>query len=137
MSIKELPSMEHSFTIKIKGDDTPKTYEGTFTYKRPNLKSQSNIAKTAAMLDGGVANLDEDTKFLHTVLATLRHTIIKFPEWWEESDFGFDLYDVNVLFELYKECRKFEDSWMKKVWGNQEDKSEKKESDEGKGQKGA
>ena len=116
MSLKVLPSMEHSFTIDIKGSETGQQYDGTFTYKRPNLRVKSEISKTAARLDGGMTNLDDDTKFLHSILATLKHTLIKSPEWWEKADYGFELYDLNVIFDIYKCCSDFEKDWFNRVW---------------------
>ena len=119
MPIKALPSMEHTFTLSVKGSETGRHFDGTFKYKRPNIRTQAEIAKTAAILDGGLANLDEDTKFLNAMLARLKHTIIEHPEWWAKEDYGYELYDVNVLFELYKECDKFEKDWFEKVWSEE------------------
>lgn len=116
MSITALPSMEHTFTVKIEGNDTKQIWEGTFCYKRPNIRIETEIDKTAAILNGGIPGLTEDTVFLHEVLATLKHTLIKYPEWFEKSDYGYELHDSNVIFELYKETRKFEKDWRDKVW---------------------
>lgn len=117
--IKVLPSMEHTFTISIKGAETSQVFDGTFTYKRPTIKTKADISKTAARLDEDLKNLDEDTKFLHYVIANLKHTLIKHPQWWQDSDYGYQLYDMNVVLEVYKECRKFEDSWFEKVWSEE------------------
>jgi hypothetical protein len=128
MSIKILPSMEHTFTLAaVKGSETAQIFEGTFTYKRPNLRTRSSIAKTAAMLNEDLKNLDEDIKFLHDVLANLKHTLIKVPQWWTDSDCGYELYDTNVVLDIYAECRKFENNWFESVWV-EEKKETKKES---------
>ena len=82
MSIKSLPSMEHSFSISLKGSNTGQLWEGKFTYQRPNIGMQSEIAKTTAKLNEDLRNLDEDMQFLHRVVATLRHTLVDAPEWW-------------------------------------------------------
>lgn len=119
MSITALPSMEFTFTIKLQGSETPRMYEGTFTYRRPNRRLKSEIAKTLARLNGDLKTLDEDTKFLHEIYSTLRHTLTEVPKWWEEADFGFELYDVNVALEVYREVRKFENEWFEKVWGQE------------------
>lgn len=129
MSISTLPSMEKTFTIDVKGSDTGQQFSGTFTYKRPNLRAKSNAAKLAARLNEDLKNLDEDTKFIHDVLANLRFSLIETPEWWQKSDFGLNLYDTNVIFDIYKACVDFENEWTEKVWGNQEQaKEELKES---------
>ncbi len=128
MSIKSLPSMEHTFTVSIKGTDTGQMFDGTFKYKRPNIRKNSEISRTAALLDGGIVGLDEDTRLLHEVAATLKHTLTEFPDWWEKSDFGFELHDSNVLFEIYRECMKFEKDWRDKVWTSEEPKKEDKKA---------
>ena len=117
--INTLPSMEFSFSIDVKGSDTGQQFQGTFTYKRPNLRLKSNAAKLAARLNEDLRNLDEDTKFIHDVLANLRFSLIQTPDWWQKSDFGLELYDTNVIFDIYKACIDFENAWSEKVWGNQ------------------
>lgn len=120
MSISTLPSMEKTFTLDVKGSDTGQQFQGTFTYKRPNLRAKSNAAKLAARLNEDLRNLDEDTKFTHEVLANLRYCLIQTPEWWQKADFGLELYDTNVIFDIYKACVDFENEWTQQVWGNQE-----------------
>ncbi len=120
MSISTLPSMEKTFTIDVKGADTGQQFQGTFTYKRPNLRAKSNAAKLAARLNEDLRNLDEDTKFIHEVLANLRYSLILTPDWWQKADFGLELYDTNVIFDIYKACVDFENEWTDKVWGNQD-----------------
>jgi hypothetical protein len=122
MSITTLPSMETTFTLDVKGADTGQSYQGTFTYKRPNIGAKSKIAKLATRLNEDLANLDPDMKFVHQILAELRFTIVNSPEWWQKSDFGLELFDENVIFEIYKNCVSFEREWTDKVWGKQEDK---------------
>ena len=125
MSIKELPSMEHTFTVSIKGSETGQMFDGTFTYKRPDIGTKSEIGKFTTFLNGDLKNLDEDTKFLHGILATLKHTLTKAPQWWEDADSGYKLYDINVIFDIYSECRKFENKWFSKVWGEPEKEESK------------
>lgn len=120
MSIKALPSMESTFTLDVKGSETNQAFSGTFTYKRPNLKVKSEIAKTKARLNEDLRNLDEDTQLLHEILATLKHTLIKTPDWWQQADYGYDLYDVNVPIEIYKHCQKFEKEFFDLVWKGDE-----------------
>lgn len=118
--MKELPNMQHTFSVKVEGKEGGQMYEGSFTYKRPNLRAKSQIAKLAAKLNEDIKYLDEDTRFLHDVIAQLYYTLIDAPDWWKKSDSGMELYDFDVVFEIYKECMKFEKAWMDQVWGNQE-----------------
>jgi len=123
MSIQSLPPMEHTFSIDLKGSETGKLFQGTFTYKRPNLKSRSEIAKTVARFNEDVKTLDADTKVLHEIMAALKHTLVASPDWWVKSNDGFDLYDLNVIYEVYKSCSDFNAEWLKKVWQDEEAKS--------------
>jgi hypothetical protein len=123
--MNKLPSMEYTFSIEIKGSNTGQLKTGKFTYKRPNIGMQSEISKTAAKLNGDLKNLDEDIKFLHHVLSTLRHTLIDSPDWWSDSLFGVELYDTNVILEIYRNTQDFEDEWYQKVW-KEENKESKK-----------
>lgn len=124
MSIKALPPMTHTFTLKVTGENTARVYEGTFNYKRPNIRVDSEIAKTKAMLDGGLANLDEDTQYFHKIHSILRHTLTEVPDWFKECNYGLDLYDYNISLEIYKEINKFEKEWQEKVWKSDEKKEE-------------
>jgi hypothetical protein len=127
--MKTLPSMEHTFSLEVKGSNTGKVWDGKFTYKRPNLRMQSEIAKTAAKLNEDLKNLDEEMQFLHRVLSVLRHTLIDAPKWWIDSMVGLEVYDANVIFELYKQTQDFEDNWFKEVWSDDSKEEEKKEKE--------
>lgn len=126
--IKKLPSMEHTFSVELEGKETGQKYAGTFTYKRPNLRIKSEIAKTTARLNEDLKNLDPDIAFMHEVLATLKHTLAPGDNapWWINSDLGFNLFDVNVILELYKETQKFEKEWFEKVWSEEIKKEDAK-----------
>lgn len=114
-----LPPQEHTFTIKVTGNKSGQTFEGSFTYSRPTLGVNIQIGKTKAFITGGLP-LDADTDAVVEMLATLRHTIVKFPDWWKESDFGSKLLDLNVLFEIMKQCNEFEKNRDKKPEGKDE-----------------
>lgn len=114
-NINVLPSREHTFQINVQGSESGKQFTGSFTYRKPSLGTRSEISKTMARLNEGLKTLDEDTLLLHEIWATLRHTLVKAPEWWEQSAFGYDLDDINVLVELYKECKNFETNYFKKL----------------------
>lgn len=116
MNLQVLPPMEHTFSIKVTGSETGQIFEGSFTYKRPNLRTRTNIDKQKAILDGGIPNLDEETKLFHEILSKLKYTIINAPEWWVKSDGGLDLYDLNVVLEINAKTNQFEKDWREKVY---------------------
>ncbi len=109
-----LPPQEHTFTIQVQGDRSKQTFEGSFTYSRPTLGVNIQIGRTKALITGGLP-VDADTDAVADMLATLRHTLVKSPEWWAKSDHGAKLQDLNVLFELMKRCNDFEKSRDEKL----------------------
>lgn len=133
MTSNALPKMEYEFTIDLKGEESKQKYSGTFRYKRPNLRIATEIDKTRALLNGGITGLSTDTKDLHEILAILRHTLVEYPDWWEECDFGFELYDLNVVLDIYKETREFEADFEDKLHG--EDKTAKGDESQDKSKK--
>jgi len=104
-----LPPQEHTFTLSVKGSQSGQTFEGSFTYARPTLGVNIQIGKTKAFITGGLP-VDADTDAVVELMATLRHTLVKYPEWWKESEFGSKLLDLIVLFELMQKCNEFEKS---------------------------
>lgn len=118
---KTIPNRDHEFTIKVVGDLTKESYEGEFQCKIPNLKTQSLIAKTKAFYNAGFdVTLDVSIKNLHHMVAYCKHTITKAPEWFLASDYGYDLYDENVLTEIYLKIVEHEEKWLESVWGKKD-----------------
>jgi len=127
MNLSGLPTMEYSFHFSIKGTDTGKSYEGDFTYKRPNYAQKVEAAKLSAKLSGDLETLDPEIKFINSILGHLKFTLIAFPTWWETSNFGLDIYDDNIIAELFKITDKFETKWHEEVWGIEPEKPKFKE----------
>lgn len=118
---KSLPSRDHEFTIKLVGNLTKHEYSGDFKCKLPNLKTQSLIAKTKAFYNAGFElSLDPVIKNLHHMVAYCKHTLTDAPDWFKNNDYGYDLYDDNILFEVYNKILEFENSWIESVWGKNE-----------------
>lgn len=126
---KELPSMIHSFKIEVEGNVTKKAYAGEFTCRITNNRDRSMISKHKAYLNGGF-ELDFATDNFHHKIAYLRYTLLGpdikkdmakgYPNWWRDSDLGFDLYDANVVEKIYDKVLDFENEWLKEVWGDPE-----------------
>lgn len=122
---KKLPEMEHDFEVKVEGQVTKHPYEGPFRCKIPNLKDQSAIAKHRAYLNGGYdKSLDVGTKNLHHMVSYLRYTLVSYPQWWEDTDLGYELFDANVVETVYGTVLEFEQGWMEKVWGKPKEENE-------------
>lgn len=125
---KTIPSRDHEFSIDVQGSLTNENYKGDFKSKIPRLREQALIAKEKALMNAGFdATLDKQIKNLHHMVAYLKHSITDAPAWFYETDFGYDLYDTNVVEEIYHAVLEKEESWLESVWGKEENESEETE----------
>lgn len=130
-----LPNMEHTFKIQVVGKESGLNWSGEFKYRRPTLGLRGQIDVMRVRLNQDLRTIDQETDLIHTALAHLRYTLVESPEWWKESDYGGDLYDSNVVVDVYTKCMDFEKEWAKKVHGGEpeevevgEDETNKKKS---------
>ena len=122
--LKKLPESTNTFSLEEKGVATSIEYGGEFTAKIPNLKMHAKIAQFKKLLNGGEeAGLDVGTLNLHHQIAYLKHVLIDFPLWWKDSDYGYDLYDINVIESIYESCIKFENDWVEAAWGKKDEQT--------------
>lgn len=119
-----LPTDEFTFTIKLTGFRTKKTYEGTFTYKIPDLGKEAKIEKDYARLTEGL-NLSKDIDNLYYMLSYLANTLASdnFPSWWKDF-LELEIRDYNIYSELHTKCLELEEKWQKDVWGEDEEPKE-------------
>lgn len=117
---KEIPSTELDFMVEVEGDVTKKRFVGEFTCKIPNKKTQCFIDKHRAFLNGPMQDsLSPDTLRFHHMVSYLRYTITDSPKWWKENDLGYEMYDENVIKEVYEKVLDFEEKWLTQVWGEE------------------
>lgn len=115
--ITTLPSMEHTFTLNVIGNETKQAFDGTFTYKRLNLGKRMEANKMEARLREERVTLSTDVNRYIEIISYLRFGLVAFPDWWVKSNFGLELYDANIVVALNNECEKFENEWNKKIQG--------------------
>lgn len=118
-----LPPMVHEFEINVVGEETGERYKGTFQYKRPNIGLRRQIKIYEDQLNNGSETLDANIRALNLIVSHLHFTLIEYPKWWNGA---VDMYDENVLVEIYKEVLNFEESFRKKI----EDQSKKDEKED-------
>lgn len=123
---KSLPKTNPFFEIKnIVGETTKQEYSGKFVCKIPNLRIQAQIDKYFRFLNGGMdATLDKRTLNLHRMASYCKFTLIEAEDWFRDTDYGLDLYDENVLEEVYNNILEKEEEWLTSIWGDQEEKSD-------------
>lgn len=119
---KSIPDKSNKFSLKAKGSLSGEEYSGDFECKIPNLRDQALIAKNKAFLNGGMeASLDKATKNLHHMVSYCKYTLISCPDWFAETDFGYDLFDQNIVEEVFNKILESEELWLNSVWGDKED----------------
>ncbi len=128
---REAPSREFEFPIDIIGNESGKRRKGDFTFAIPNLKRRAMADKKRAELNGGFEiALNPEVLDLHFMIAYLRFTLVEFPKWWKESDFGYDLDDYSVIKGIYDKCEAYQKEYTEAIWGPQEDLEEDSEDSE-------
>ena len=115
-----LPNMQHKIELQVKGEESGINWAGTFIYKRPSLQERAMIDVMRTRLSGDLVNIDEDTSYYNEAISHLRFTMKEYPEWWKDTGFGGELYDANVIVELYNKAMAFEADWRSKTFGKEE-----------------
>ena len=116
----EMPDMTGDFEIDVVGEITKKQFTGLFTCKILTRKQRGLADRYKALLNGGSGEgLSLDIRQMHHRTSYLKYALETSPDWWIESDGGLELYDGNVLDEVYKKVLEFEEQWMVGVWGKE------------------
>lgn len=119
-----LPDMTFSFEIQSKGRETGVNWAGKFKYKRPTLGDRARIDVLRARLSGDIESLRPDVLDFVEAISHLRHTLTEFPEWWTNLSYGLDLYDGNVVSDVYNKCLEYEKEWQEKIFSGDASKVE-------------
>lgn len=112
----DIPSREHTFYFKDKGERTKKLYEGSFTVKA--VLTQQEIVDVGMLLDQynrGSKTLPQGVALLNRAFAELDVRIVKSPAFWRDSNQGRDLLDTNIVFGIYKSAMDSEEEYDKKL----------------------
>lgn len=114
----DIPPTTSDFMIDVEGNITKKRFVGEFSCKIMNKKDTAMVAKHRAYLNGDMADfVDPLVLRLHMMISYLRYALTEYPKWWKEADLGYELYDENVIKEVYDQVLNFEEEWYKQIWG--------------------
>jgi hypothetical protein len=64
---------------------------------------------------GNYSNPTDELSGIAIILATLRARIVDAPEWWKQSDGGFNITDIDALSSLYDKVLTAEVEWRNKL----------------------
>lgn len=96
--------------------DLGKKYDGQFTVLcLLNMRQKHLLELEKTRLLGNYANPTDELAGIAVILANLRHRIVDGPTWWQQSDGGYNLTDIDVLTSLYNKVLGAETEWRNKL----------------------
>ena len=93
------------FNFKYKDELIGKEYSGEFVAKRPTILNQLEIQKEASLLRGEIKDLDSGIESFLYMLAYIKIVVIQSPSWFFESNYVRDLYDAEIVPELFNDIQ--------------------------------
>lgn len=118
----KMPSMEHRFAVQLTGEESGVVFTGDFLYKRPTNTERVLIEQMRARLCADLLNIDQDVYDFSVAASHLKFTLKESPDWWKDSDYGGNLYDRNVVMDIFAKVKEFENGFKKKLTsGNPQD----------------
>lgn len=103
------------FFINVKGETTGLEYSGSFTAKA--LLSHAEQMEVEALrrefLGSYAATADQRNKNQATIFAGLSFRLTEAPDWWKQAGNGVQLYDDNVMAEVWEQAIKVETEFLK------------------------
>jgi hypothetical protein len=128
-----LPPNEHTFELMsdggktVVGDKTGKKYEGSFTVKCVLTNAESiRVAVNTERYCEGQPGIPAYYRLFNRAIAEAE-VRVRFdkdkgrpmaPGWWIDAEAGRELFDQNVVFDIYNQCMAAEKAWKDKVNGS-------------------
>lgn len=111
----DLPANEVVFDFSFTSD-LGKKYDGQFTVRcLLNMRQKHMMELEKTRLLGNYSNPTDELAGIAIILATLRARIVNAPEWWKQSDGGFNITDIDALSALYDKVLSSEVEWRAKL----------------------
>lgn len=111
----DLPNTQSVFDFDFTSD-LGKKYDGQFTVNcLLNMRQKHLLELEKTRLLGNYPNPTDELAGIAVILANLRGRIVNGPSWWEQSDGGYNLTDIDVLTALYNKVIAAEAEWRTKL----------------------
>jgi hypothetical protein len=111
----DLPTNQVVFDFDFTSD-LGKRYEGQFTVIcNLDMRKKHMLELEKTRLMGNYSNPTDELAGIAIILANLRHRIVNGPEWWKQSDGGYNITDSEVLTELYNKIVAAGVEWRTKL----------------------
>lgn len=111
----DLPSTQTAFDFEFTSE-LGKKYDGQFTVNcLLNMRQKHLLELEKTRLLGNYPNPTDELAGIAVILANLRGRIVNGPTWWEQSDGGYNIADIDVLTALYNRVIAAEAEWRTKL----------------------
>jgi len=111
----DLPTTQSVFDFDFTSE-LGKKFDGQFlVHCLLNMRQKHALELEKTRLLGNYANPTDELAGIAIILSGLRHRIISGPTWWEQSDGGYNLADIDVLTALYGKVISTETEWRTKL----------------------
>ena len=93
-----------------------KKYDGQFTVLCVlDMKARHRLELEKTRLLGNFSNPTDELGGIAVVLANLRVRIVNAPEWWKQSEGGYNIQDFDALTALFDKVLNAETEWREKL----------------------
>lgn len=107
----DLPSTQTTFEFDFTSE-LGKRYDGSFTVLCVlDMKTKHRLELEKTRMLGNSANPTDELAGLAIVLSNLRIRIIDGPNWWKQSDGGYNITEFDTLTSLYEKVLSAEAEW--------------------------
>jgi hypothetical protein len=111
----DLPTTQSVFDFDFTSE-LGKKYDGRFTVLSVlDMRTKHRLELEKTRLLGNHSSPTDELAGIAIVLATLRCRIVDAPEWWKQSDGGYDITDSDALTALYNKVMAAETEWRLKL----------------------
>ncbi len=111
----DLPDTQSAFDFTFTSD-LGKKYDGQFTVNcLLNMRQKHMLELEKTRLLGNYPNPTDELAGIAVILANLRGRIVDGPNWWTQSDGGYNITDIDVLTALYNKVLATEAEWRTKL----------------------
>ena len=111
-----LPTNDSSFHVKVSGNRTKHVYEGDFVVKTYLTNAELiDVGLRFDTYNRGSQTVGSGVSLLNRAIAELEVRIQKAPSWWKDSDHGRNLFDTNVVLEIFNKVMDAEAAYGDKI----------------------
>lgn len=111
----DLPTTQSVFDFEFTSE-LGKKYDGQFmVHCVLNMRQKHVLELEKTRLLGNYSNPTDELAGIAVILSNLRNRIISGPTWWEQSDGGYKIDDIDVLTALYNKVISAETEWRTKL----------------------